>query len=194
MSTTQTAAAFASLETVESLTPAQIEERARNLRDQLSLDEKVSVMHGQPPLWPGLAAMTAPGGYSGQCWVAGAVQRLGIPGIRFSDGPRGVILEGATTFPVSMARGATWDPVLEERVGDAIGRELRALGGQLFRGRVHQPAAPPGLGPRPGNLRRRSPPVGGLRGRVGAACSATRWRASSILPLTRWRTPASRWT
>ena len=131
---TQAAAAFASLETAEKLTPTQIEERARALRDQLSLDEKVSLMHGQLPLWPGLAAMTAPGGYSSQVWVAGAVPRLGIPGIRFSDGPRGVILEGATTFPVSMARGATWDAALEERVGDAIGRELRALGGNYFGG------------------------------------------------------------
>ena len=33
-----------------------------------------------------------------------------------------------------MARGATWDPDLEERIGDAIGRELRALGGNLFGG------------------------------------------------------------
>src|SRR5437868_5592339 len=30
-----------------------------------------------------------------------------------------------------MARGATWDPELEERVGDAIGRELRAQGATL---------------------------------------------------------------
>ena len=37
----------------------------------------------------------------------------------------------ATCFPVSMARGATWDPELEERVGDAIGRELRAVGANL---------------------------------------------------------------
>src|SRR4029078_516814 len=34
-------------------------------------------------------------------------------------------------FPVSMARGATWDPDLEERVGVAIGGELRASGATL---------------------------------------------------------------
>ena len=34
----------------------------------------------------------------------------------------------ATAFPVSMARGATFDPELEERIGDAIGAELRASG------------------------------------------------------------------
>ena len=43
-------------------------------------------------------------------------------------------MDGATTFPVSMARGATWDVALEERIGQAIGRELRALGGNLFGG------------------------------------------------------------
>ena len=98
--------------------------------------------------------MMAPGGYSSRVWAAGAVPRLGIPGIRFVDGPRGVIVEGATTFPVSMARGATWDVELEERVGDAIGREMRALGGNYLRRRLHQPAAPSGLGPRAGDLRR----------------------------------------
>jgi len=35
---------------------------------------------------------------------------------------------------VSMARGATWDPELEERLGDAIGRELRASGATLYGG------------------------------------------------------------
>ena len=78
--------------------------------------------------------MSAPRGYGSRTWVAGAVPRLGIPGIRFSDGPRGIVMEGATTFPVTMARGATWDVDLEERVGDVIGRELRALGGNFFGG------------------------------------------------------------
>jgi beta-glucosidase len=134
MTPMQTDAAFAGLQTAETLTPSQIEERARALRDQLSLDEKIRLMHGQLPLWPGLAAMTAPGGYSSRFWVAGEVTRLGIPGIRFTDGPRGVILEEGTTFPVSMARGAAFDPALEERVGEAIGREVRALGGNYFGG------------------------------------------------------------
>ncbi|MGP8045476.1 MAG: hypothetical protein ACLPF1_03105 [Methanoregula sp.] len=129
-----TDAAFAGLQTAETLTPNQIEERARALPDALGLDEKIGLMHGQLPLWPGLAAMMAPGGYSSRFWQAGAVTRLGIPGIRFTDGPRGVILKGGTTFPVSMARGAAFDPALEERVGDAIGREVRALGGNYFGG------------------------------------------------------------
>lgn len=46
-------AAFASLETAEKLAPDEIERRARGLRDQLSLDEKISLMHGQLPLGSG---------------------------------------------------------------------------------------------------------------------------------------------
>lgn len=59
-------------------------------------------------------------------FVAGAVPRLGIPGIRFSDGARGVVIGASTSFPVTMARAATWDPALEREVGRAIGLETRA--------------------------------------------------------------------
>ena len=127
-------AAFGALETARQFTPAEIDARADELLAQLTIHERLSLMDGDTPFWPGLAEMMAPGGYAGRPWVAGAVPRLGIPGIRFVDGPRGVIMKGATTFPVSMARGAAWDPELEERVGEVIGRELRALGGNFFGG------------------------------------------------------------
>ena len=58
--------------------------------------------------------------------TGGALPRLGIPGIRFSDGPRGVVIGHSTAFPVTMARAATWEPDLEERVGQAMGLEARA--------------------------------------------------------------------
>src|SRR4051794_41874473 len=73
-------------------------------------------------------------GYNLEPIVAGAVERLGIPGIRFSDGPRGAVIGNSTAFPVPMARGATWDPELEERIGEAIGAEVRAQGGNYFGG------------------------------------------------------------
>lgn len=126
--------AFGALETATALTGAQIDARARELLAQLTLDEKLGLMDGDTPFWPGLAEMMAPGGYGSRPWVAGAVPRLGIPGIRFVDGPRGIIMKGATTFPVSMARGAAFDVGLEERIGDVIGKELRALGGNFFGG------------------------------------------------------------
>ncbi|MEO6533919.1 MAG: glycoside hydrolase family 3 C-terminal domain-containing protein [Pseudolysinimonas sp.] len=61
-------------------------------------------------------------------FVAGAVARLGIPGIRFSDGARGVVIGKSTAFPVTMARAATWNQELERQVGKAIGLETRARG------------------------------------------------------------------
>jgi beta-glucosidase len=125
--------AFAGLETTERLSDEQIDARARELFGQFTQDEKIKMMSGDLPFWPGMADMMG-GGYADHPWVAGAVPRLGIPGVRFADGPRGVIMDGGTTFPVSMGRGATFDPELEERVGDVIGRELRAMGGNFFGG------------------------------------------------------------
>jgi beta-glucosidase len=125
--------AFGELETSAALSPEQIEAKARDLLAQLTLDEKLWLMSGDPPFWRGLASMMS-GGNDRNVQVGGAVPRLGIPGVRFSDGPRGVVMPGATTFPVAMARGASWDVDLEERIGDAMGRELRALGGNLFGG------------------------------------------------------------
>lgn len=125
--------AFGGLETREQLSDAQIDARARELLAQLTLDEKIKMMSGDAPFWSGMADMMNDG-YADHPWVAGAVPRLGIPGVRFADGPRGVIMDGGTTFPVSMGRGATFDPELEERVGEVIGRELRAMGGNFFGG------------------------------------------------------------
>lgn len=106
---------------------------ATALQRGLDLDEKLSLLDGDEPFWPGITAMMTEG-YNLRPIVAGAIARLGIPGIRFSDGPRGVVMGASTCFPVSMARGATWDPELEEHVGDAIGREVRAQGGNFFAG------------------------------------------------------------
>ena len=61
-------------------------------------------------------------------------KRLGVEPIGFSDGPRGVVMGNSTCFPVSMARSASFDRSLEERIGEAIGREARAGGANYFGG------------------------------------------------------------
>ncbi len=66
--------------------------------------------------------------------VAGDLPEHNIPGIRFTDGPRGIVMYNSTCFPVAMARGATWDPELEHQVADAIGVEARVQGANLFAG------------------------------------------------------------
>ena len=99
----------------------------------MSESEKLAALSGELDFWPGLVRMTE-GAYQRQTWNSPAVERLGITGIRFIDGPRGVVMAGATTFPVAIARGASFDIALEERIGEAMGREARAAGANVFGG------------------------------------------------------------
>jgi beta-glucosidase len=111
----------------------EIERRAREILARMSLEEKIHAMSGDAPFWQGMSEMIGEG-YNLRPIVAGENRRLGLLGLRFGDGPRGVVLGSSTCFPVSMARGAAWDPHLEERIGDAIGVELRSQGANLFGG------------------------------------------------------------
>ena len=106
---------------------ADVHDEAALLVGALHLDEKLDCLDGDTDFWSGLADMTG-GGYHDHPWPAARVERLGIPGIAFVDGPRGSVVGPATCFPVSMARGATFDPGLEERIGEAMGLEMRAVG------------------------------------------------------------------
>ena len=109
------------------------ESQAKKLYDQLTEDERLGLLDGDMPFWQGMAEMQTVG-YNTRPYVHGAVDRLGIPGTRFVDGPRGCVSGHGTAFPVSMARGATWDVDLEERVGEVIGQEIRAMEGNFFGG------------------------------------------------------------
>lgn len=100
---------------------------ARALVVHMTLAEKLDCLDGDVPCWSGLVDMTS-GGYYSHPWPAAAVERLGVAGIHFADGPRGCVLGDCTAFPVSMARGASFDPDLEARIGEAMGAELRASG------------------------------------------------------------------
>ncbi|MCB9750839.1 MAG: glycoside hydrolase family 3 C-terminal domain-containing protein [Myxococcales bacterium] len=103
----------------------------RALRE-LPLREKIRMMSGEPLSLRVLIELAT--AYNTRPYTAGALPSLGVEGVRFTDGPRGVVLGRATCFPVAIARGATWDPALEERVGAAMGAEARALGANLFAG------------------------------------------------------------
>ena len=106
---------------------------ARDLVRQLTDAERLGLLDGDQGFWEGVREMGRHG-YNHRPIVAGAVPRLGLPGIRFTDGPRGIVMGRSTCFPVAMARGATWDPALEEEIGRAIGAEGRAQGANLFAG------------------------------------------------------------
>lgn len=65
---------------------------------------------------------------------AGGCKRLGIPPIKFSDGPRGIVMGKSTCFPVPMCRASAFDPELEYRVGKAMADELIAQGANYYAG------------------------------------------------------------
>lgn len=109
-----------------------IRNQVQAIMDKMSLEDKLNLLDGDTPFWSGFGEMV--NGYNVSPYPAGVIPEIGIQGIQFIDGPRGIVMKGSTTYPVSMARGAAWDIVLEERVGEAIGKELRAQGGNFFGG------------------------------------------------------------
>src|SRR5579859_4221702 len=111
---------------------------------ELTPKERLWLLDGDLPLWRGMLRLAR--AFNRTRCVGGAVQRLGVPGIRFTDGPRGIVLGRATSFPVTIARAATFDPELESLVGEAIGREGRVLGANLFAGICVNVARHPGWG------------------------------------------------
>lgn len=57
--------------------------------------------------------------------------RLGIPMFLAEEAPHGHMAIGATVFPTGIGMAATWNPALMERVGKAIGAEVRSQGGHI---------------------------------------------------------------
>jgi beta-glucosidase len=115
-----------------------------NVVGQLTDPELLWLLDGDLTISRGLREMSQR--YNKVPFGAGRVDRLGIPGIRFTDGPRGVALGASTAFPVAIARAATWDPDLERGIADAIGAEASAQGANLWAGICINLAYSPGWG------------------------------------------------
>lgn len=62
--------------------------------------------------------------------------RLGIPMFLAEEAPHGHMAIGATVFPTGIGMAATWSPDLLEKVGRAIGEEVRFQGGHISYGPV----------------------------------------------------------
>ena len=63
-------------------------------------------------------------------------ERLGIPKIRYNDGPQGFRTDNAvpgssTTFPSLLALGMTWDADLVKEMGAAMGKEFADKGAHV---------------------------------------------------------------
>lgn len=109
-----------------------IDQETKALLGELTRDETLGLLDGDGEFWSGTAQLGLR--YNEEPIIMGEIARVGLPGLRFSDGPRGVVMGESTAFPVPMARGATWNVELEEQIGRAIGAEMRAQGGNFFGG------------------------------------------------------------
>ncbi len=99
------------------------EARIEALLQAMTLEEKVSLLAGT------------------DMWSTAAVERLGIPAIKVSDGPNGARgaggFGGSTTsacFPVGIALAATWNTALIEQIGQALAEETKTKGAHVLLG------------------------------------------------------------
>ncbi len=89
---------------------------------RMTLDEKISLVAGV------------------DLWHTAAIERLGIPAIKMTDGPNGARGAWGDTgptsalFPVGTALAATWDTALIEQMGAELARETKAKGAQILLG------------------------------------------------------------
>ena len=108
------------------------DERASMVVKEMTLDEKISMLHGTG--MAGLSPMSPLAIHSnGGAGYVPAIPRLGIPAIQESDAAYGVRSSGengrySTALPSCIGGAATWDLEGGFAYGALIGRELRAQG------------------------------------------------------------------
>ena len=101
----------------------------KDLVSQLTLEEKAGLTSGKDN------------------WFTKAVERLGIPAVRVSDGPHGLRTQAgessslaetaaapAVCFPAACASAASFDRALLHRLGEELGQECQALGVDVLLG------------------------------------------------------------
>ena len=98
--------------------------RFLSLLGEMTLEEKVSLIH------------------AATVFFSGGAERLGIPGLKMSDGPNGVrqdfrdncfisiadTSEQSTWMPSNTCLATTWNPELAEKFGEVLGEEARGRG------------------------------------------------------------------
>ncbi len=106
-----------------------LEGKIQELLDQMTLEEKVGMIHASSP------------------FTSGGVERLGVPELITSDGPHGVrhehgrdwvkdedVYDSSTYLPVGTALAATWNRDLGYKFGTVLGSEANFRGKDIILG------------------------------------------------------------
>ena len=108
------------------------DQRADMVAAQMTLDEKIQLVHGAGGFGGRGGSAEANRSNGGAGWIPG-IPRLGIPDLNMADSAVGVTRGAArsrysTGLPSAVAGAATWDLDLAYLYGAVIGRELRDQG------------------------------------------------------------------
>ncbi len=118
--------------------------RADLIIKELTLEEKISLLHGQGFSFNS----TGPTESNGGAGYSVGIPRLGIPAIQMADSAYGVTRGAAsgrysTALPNNLAAASSWDPQSAFEYGALIGRELRQQGYSMsLGGGVNLPREP----------------------------------------------------
>jgi beta-glucosidase len=139
-------AACASAAHAQSFLPQLGKSPTRDVIAAMTREEKVKLVTGTGTRFPGAPPeLQAPAvgetsrGVPGAAGTTFAIPRLGIPAIVVADGPAGLRIQPVrggdssrtyycTAFPVATQLASSWDVELVERVGRAVGNELKEYG------------------------------------------------------------------
>src|SRR4051812_20616029 len=95
-------------------------DKIENLLSEMTLEEKVSLLAGADN------------------WHTVAIDRLGIPSLKVTDGPNGARGDAfvggvpAAAFPAGILLASTWNTALVQRVGKALAQEARTKGARVL--------------------------------------------------------------
>jgi beta-glucosidase len=109
------------------------EARAEMVLKQMTLDEKLALLHGNGMAHASQWQMPLTHLANGGAGFTEGVERLGIPPLFISDAGYGVRDSGAngrysTAMPSNLGAASSWDPESACQYGEVIGSELRAQG------------------------------------------------------------------
>ncbi|MDE1146160.1 MAG: glycoside hydrolase family 3 C-terminal domain-containing protein [Azospirillaceae bacterium] len=109
------------------------DERAALLEKELTVDERIGLVHG--PMAMPFMGQTKPEGAIGSAGYIPGVPRLGIPALQETDASLGIANPGnvrpgdvSTALPSSLSLAASWNPEVAYKGGAMIGQEAHAKG------------------------------------------------------------------